>query len=232
MGPYCADVFDPRRWAPETGVITLEVMRVVLAVGLFAIGVELPESYMFRHVRGLVVLVVPTMAIGWFVVAGAYAPHSPNDFPAHIFFSGFMMLLFPSLSFVSCLAVSACLTPTDPVISAAIVGEFFRILGTPKISIDEMACFLAVGGKYAHQHVPVNLRRIIAAESAANDGLAYPFLSISIFLTIEATTREAFGKWFLIGWLCKFSSLLSTAHFKLTLARLQTKSSWALCSAP
>lgn len=62
-----------------------------------------------------------------------------------------------------------------------------------------------IGGKYAHQHVPVNLRRIIAAESAANDGLAYPFLSISIYLTIEATKREAFAKWFLVGWLCKCS---------------------------
>jgi NhaP-type Na+/H+ or K+/H+ antiporter len=81
MGPHCADVFDPRRWAPDTGVITLEVMRVVLAVGLFAIGVELPESYMMKHVRGLVVLVIPTMAIGWFVVAGAYAPLSLDGFP-------------------------------------------------------------------------------------------------------------------------------------------------------
>jgi len=71
-----------------------------------------------------------------------------------------------------------------------------------------MDCPLAVGGKYAHQHVPTNLRRIIAAESASNDGLAYPFLSISIYLTVEATKREAFGKWFLVGWLCKFFSLL------------------------
>ena len=76
MGPYCANVFDPRGWAPESGVITLEVMRVVLAVGLFAIGVELPGPYMKEHVRGLLVLVVPTMAIGWFVVAGASIPPS------------------------------------------------------------------------------------------------------------------------------------------------------------
>jgi len=77
MGPYCADVFDPRSWASGTGVITLEVMRVVLAVGLFAIGIELPESYMMKHVRGLLVLVVPTMAIGWFVVAGMFPSPSP-----------------------------------------------------------------------------------------------------------------------------------------------------------
>jgi NhaP-type Na+/H+ or K+/H+ antiporter len=57
-------------------MITLEVMRVVLAIGLFAIGVELPASYMGKHVRGLVVLVVPTMAIGWLVVAGVCYPPS------------------------------------------------------------------------------------------------------------------------------------------------------------
>ena len=75
---------------------------------------------------------------------------------------------------------------------------------------------LATGGKYAHKHVPVNLRRIIAAESASNDGLAYPFLSISIYLTVEASRREAVGKWFLVGCLCRFSGLLLTIHFELT----------------
>lgn len=76
MGPYCANAFDPRSWASDTRVITLEVMRVVLVIGLFAIGVELPGSYMWRHARGLVALVVPTMAIGWLVVAGVCSPPS------------------------------------------------------------------------------------------------------------------------------------------------------------
>ena len=126
IGPYCAGFFDPRSWAHETGVITLEVMRVVLAVGLFAIGVELPGPYMKEHVRGLLVLVVPTMAIGWFVVAGVWNPLSLSlcEHPTERSSPGFMLLLFPSLSFISCLAISACLTPTDPVISAAIIGEF------------------------------------------------------------------------------------------------------------
>lgn len=53
------------------------------------------------------------------------------------------------------------------------------------------------------KHVPPNLRRILSAESAANDGLAYPFLSISIYLTIESSRGVAIGKWFLIGWLCE-----------------------------
>lgn len=132
IGPYCADIFSPRHWASDSGKITLEVMRVVLAVGLFAIGVELPESYMMKHVRGLVILVVPTMAIGWIIVAGMCAPSSPNSLPRYLSLA-FMLVLFPSLSFVSCLAIAACLTPTDPVISAAIVGMSFRTLGPSNV---------------------------------------------------------------------------------------------------
>jgi sodium/hydrogen antiporter len=47
-------------------------MRIVLATGLFAIGVELPRSYMAKHTKGLAAMVIPTMAIGWLVVAGNY----------------------------------------------------------------------------------------------------------------------------------------------------------------
>ena len=87
--------------------------------------------------------------------------------------------LFPDLTYISSLVIAACLTPTDPIICAAIVG-----------------------GRFAIKHVPVNLRNILSAESAANDGLAYPFLSISIYLTAEASRRTAITKWFLVGWLC------------------------------
>lgn len=41
--------------------ITLEVTRIVLAIGVFAIGVELPKQYMKKHWRSLFFLLVPTM---------------------------------------------------------------------------------------------------------------------------------------------------------------------------
>lgn len=72
MGPLVANIFDPRSWGTDSNVITLEVMRVVLATGLFAIGIELPQSYLAEHAKGLLVLVIPTMAFGWLVVAGRY----------------------------------------------------------------------------------------------------------------------------------------------------------------
>lgn len=160
MGPYVANVFSPRSWGAEQNIITLEVMRIVLATGLFAVGVELPCAYMWEHVRGLLIMVVPTMAFGWIIVAGI------------------LHALFPMLDMISALCIASCLTPTDPVTCAAITR-----------------------GKFAAKHVPLKIRRILSAESAANDGLAYPFLSISLYLTAETSTRVAIGKWFLVGWL-------------------------------
>ena len=75
MGPHFAGVFKPRSWGNDSDktseAITLEVMRVVLATGLFAIGVELPKSYLAKHAKSLLAMVIPTMAIGWVIVAGA-----------------------------------------------------------------------------------------------------------------------------------------------------------------
>jgi NhaP-type Na+/H+ or K+/H+ antiporter len=47
-------------------------MRIVLATGLFAVGVELPCAYMKEHAKSLLIMVVPTMAFGWVIVAGMY----------------------------------------------------------------------------------------------------------------------------------------------------------------
>ena len=64
-GPYGANIFDPRGWGGgdrETiNTITLEVTRVVLAIGVFAIGVELPKAYMQRHWKSLLFLLGPIM---------------------------------------------------------------------------------------------------------------------------------------------------------------------------
>ena len=123
MGPYFAGVFNPRSWVSNSDEITLEVMRVVLAIGLFAIGVELPRSYMADHAKSLLAMVVPTMAIGWVIVAGVYSfVRMYSRWKIHCS-PGLLRLLFPQLDFISCLAISACLTPTDPIICAAIVGK-------------------------------------------------------------------------------------------------------------
>jgi NhaP-type Na+/H+ or K+/H+ antiporter len=185
LGPHALGIFDPRSWTQVTDTLTREIMRIVLATGLFAIGVELPKRYMADHAKSLLIMVVPTMAFGWLVSAA------------------FIHVLFPKLDFVSSLVISACLTPTDPIISAAVIG-----------------------GRFAVKHVPLPIRQLLIAESASNDGLAYPFLSIAVYLTTEASRETALEKWLVISWLYQvilgtvigaiigysFSRLLRFAH--------------------
>ncbi|KAJ3820474.1 hypothetical protein F5880DRAFT_1615558 [Lentinula raphanica] len=74
IGPFAANIIDPRSWSSSSTVsqfITLEVMRIVLATGLFAIGIELPRTYMWAHAKSLSAMVIPTMAAGWLIVGGA-----------------------------------------------------------------------------------------------------------------------------------------------------------------
>jgi NhaP-type Na+/H+ or K+/H+ antiporter len=70
IGPFVSNIFAPRSWGSLNNTITLEVTRIVLVIGLFAAGVELPRAYMKTHAKSLLVMVVPTMAFGWVVVAG------------------------------------------------------------------------------------------------------------------------------------------------------------------
>lgn len=80
---------------------------------------------------------------------------------------------------MSALAVAACLTPTDPILAAAITG-----------------------GKYADKHVPAHIRHLLAAESGCNDGAAFPFLYIALYLIIQkGNVGLAVRDWFLNLWL-------------------------------
>ncbi|KAJ6779278.1 Sodium/hydrogen exchanger family-domain-containing protein [Mycena vulgaris] len=163
IGPYGANIFNPRGWASSeetANTITLELTRVVLAIGVFAIGVELPKAYMRRHWKSLFFLLCPIMIWGWFVSAAL------------------IFALIPGLNFLSSLAVAACLTPTDPILAAAVVG-----------------------GKYADKHVPAHIRHLLAAESGCNDGAAFPFLYIALYLMLDATTKDAVRDWFVELWL-------------------------------
>lgn len=67
--------------------------------------------------------------------------------------------MVPHLPFLHALAIGACVTPTDPVLSNSIVK-----------------------GKFADKNIPKALQKIIVAESGANDGLGYPFLFLALYL--------------------------------------------------
>lgn len=159
---YVGGVFSPRSWAEGQAFddITLELTRVVIALSVFAVGVELPKAYIARHWRSLSILLGPVMLFGW-IVSGAL-----------------IYALIPGLNFLPSLVVAAGLSPTDPILASSVVGK----------------------GKFAQDHVPSHLRHLLQAESGANDGAAFPFLYLALFLLLRDyhTPGEAVGYWFLL----------------------------------
>jgi sodium/hydrogen antiporter len=63
------------------------------------------------------------------------------------------------LSFLGSLCVAACVTATDPVLASSVVGK----------------------GKFA-KRVPKHLRDLLSAESGCNDGMAFPFIYLALYL--------------------------------------------------
>lgn len=72
------------------------------------------------------------------------------------------------------LLMAACVTPTDPVLANSIVK-----------------------GKFAETHIPINVRLLLSAESAANDGLGVPLLILPVYLMRITNGGEAVGWWLL-----------------------------------
>ena len=122
-------------------LITLYFSRIVLGVQLVLAGVQLPSKYLRTEWRSLSLLLGPGMTIMWLIA------------------SLLVWAMVPRLPFLHALAVGACVTPTDPVLSNSIVK-----------------------GKFADKNVPKRLQKIIIAESGANDGLGYPFLFLPLYL--------------------------------------------------
>ncbi|KAK5994521.1 Na(+)/H(+) antiporter [Cladobotryum mycophilum] len=71
----------------------------------------------------------------------------------------FIWWMMPSLSWLDSLVVAACVTATDPVLASSVVGK----------------------GKFA-KRVPKHLRDLLSAESGCNDGMAFPFIYLSLYL--------------------------------------------------
>ncbi|KAM0348699.1 hypothetical protein ACHAPU_004134 [Fusarium lateritium] len=71
----------------------------------------------------------------------------------------FIFWMIPALDWLDSLVVAACVTATDPVLASSVVGK----------------------GKFA-KRVPKHLRDLLSAESGCNDGMAFPFVYLSLYL--------------------------------------------------
>jgi len=167
FGPSGVGIIDPRRWGFEDG-ITQEIARVVVGVQVFAVGVELPKAYFTRHWKSVAIMIGPVMTVSWLVV------------------TLFVYLLLQT-DVTTALIVSACLTPTDPVLAASVLTN----------------------SKFSNR-VPKRVRNMLAVESGCNDGTSFPFLYAGLFPLITSTAGSAIKEWFLITilWQCVFGLLL------------------------
>lgn len=89
--------------------------------------------------------------------------------------------------FPTALVVAACLTPTDPVLSASILSN-----------------------SQFSERVPKRIKDMLSAESGCNDGISFPFLFIGLALLQNQTFGGAFKDWFLITilWQCFIGTLI------------------------
>lgn len=171
FSPHATNFVRPLEYTgsqANLNAVTLYFSRLVLGVQLVLAGVQLPSRYLQKEWKALALLLGPIMTSMWLVS------------------SLLIWGLVPNLTFVHALAVAACVTPTDPVLSNSIVK-----------------------GKFADKNVPKDLQKIIVAESGANDGLGYPFLFIALYL-IKYTgqgglgqnggAQKAIGLWFGETW--------------------------------
>lgn len=88
---------------------------------------------------------------------------------------GLIYGIIPGLEFLPALVIAAGVSPTDPILAASVVGK----------------------GKYAMEHVPSHIRHILQAESGSNDGAAFPFLYLALFLFMreDRSIGSTIGNW-------------------------------------
>lgn len=155
VGPRGIGVLEPYEWGFGDGVVH-EFTRLIAGIQCFAVGLELPDGYFRSKWKDVAMLLGPIMTFGWVVCAA------------------FIMIMFET-DIATALIISACLTPTDPVLAASVLSN-----------------------SQFSTRIPKRIRDLLSSESGCNDGVSFPFLYIGLSILTKATLRGIFKKWFLI----------------------------------
>lgn len=154
-GPRALNILDPYKWGLNDHIIQ-ETTRLIVGIQCFAVGLELPDGYFAGKWRALVALLGPVMTVSWLIGALIIKLVFSTDFP-------------------TALTISACLTPTDPVLAASVLSN-----------------------SQFSTRVPQRIRDLLSAESGCNDGVSFPFLFLGLSLLTKSTAGGVFKKWFLV----------------------------------
>ncbi|KAK3708540.1 Na+/H+ antiporter [Vermiconidia calcicola] len=83
-------------------------------------------------------------------------------------------MFYEHANWLDCLCIAACVTATDPVLASSVVGK----------------------GKFA-KRVPKHLRDLLSAESGCNDGMAFPFVYLAVYIIrYQGHPNEVALHWF------------------------------------
>jgi len=103
FGPVALNVLRPREWGINDEILQ-EITRVIVAIQCFAVGIELPKHYFYRHWSSVLYFLGPIMTFSCGITAL------------------FAYFIFKT-TFASALIIGACLSPTDPVLAASVLSN-------------------------------------------------------------------------------------------------------------
>lgn len=124
----------------EKRTFMINISRVVLSLQVVAVGISVPKSYIKKEWRSLLIILAPVMILT-FVTSSLII----------------YILCINVIDFWLCVVIGACVTPTDPVLAAAVLK-----------------------GKFAQRYIPRHLINLLIVESGANDGLGFILLTIPL----------------------------------------------------
>ncbi|KAG4437520.1 hypothetical protein IFR05_006992 [Cadophora sp. M221] len=103
LGPHVLKFIAPRHWGLNDEIVQ-EITRVIVGIQCFAVGIELPKHYFYRHWKSVLYFLGPVMTFSWAITAL------------------FAFLIFKT-SVSTALIIGACLSPTDPVLAASVLSK-------------------------------------------------------------------------------------------------------------
>ncbi|KAJ2358631.1 hypothetical protein IWW50_000743 [Coemansia erecta] len=106
VGPRVLNWMDPATWSSDLFQLTQEFSRYALAIEVMIAGICLPQKYLVKEWKSLLMLLLPIMTTMWLVS------------------SAIIKFVF-QVPFLHALAIGACAAPTDPVLANAILKGMF-----------------------------------------------------------------------------------------------------------
>jgi len=152
LGPHVAGLVE---FKPGQDLSYLQpAARITLAIAVMGAALRVPPSFLRSHARELLIILLLGMPAMWLI-------------------SSVVAYFTLPASVLTALLVGAALTPTDPVLSTAIVT-----------------------GQTAEGMEPAYMRNYLTVESGANDGLGLAFIMLPILL-MQMPWGDALHEWLL-----------------------------------